>query len=83
MDDPKKLWRIRMTSRAMNCCASVVFALGVCLGAAAPSWAADVEYLMVPSPAMGRDIPVAFLAGGPHAWCSWTHSTQAIRSATG
>jgi S-formylglutathione hydrolase FrmB len=26
-----------------------------------------VEYLMVPSPAMGRDIPVAFLGGGPHA----------------
>jgi S-formylglutathione hydrolase FrmB len=26
-----------------------------------------VEYLMVPSGAMGRDIPVAFLAGGPHA----------------
>ncbi|MBV9513605.1 MAG: hypothetical protein JO280_06150, partial [Mycobacteriaceae bacterium] len=29
--------------------------------------AADVETLMVPSAAMGRDIPVAFLAGGPHA----------------
>lgn len=27
----------------------------------------DVEYLMVPSPAMGRDIPVAFLPGGTHA----------------
>jgi S-formylglutathione hydrolase FrmB len=26
-----------------------------------------VEYLMVPSAAMGRDIPVAFLGGGPHA----------------
>ena len=26
-----------------------------------------VEYLQVPSGAMGRDIPVAFLAGGPHA----------------
>ncbi|MET0453279.1 MAG: alpha/beta hydrolase family protein [Mycobacterium sp.] len=26
-----------------------------------------VEYLMVPSGAMGRDIPVAFQAGGPHA----------------
>src|SRR5690242_9633637 len=25
------------------------------------------ETLMVPSAAMGRDIPVAFLAGGPHA----------------
>lgn len=29
--------------------------------------AAEVEYLMVPSGAMGRDIPVAFMAGGPHA----------------
>jgi S-formylglutathione hydrolase FrmB len=26
-----------------------------------------VEHLMVPSAAMGRDIPVAFLGGGPHA----------------
>jgi S-formylglutathione hydrolase FrmB len=29
--------------------------------------AAGHESLMVPSAAMGRDIPVAFLAGGPHA----------------
>lgn len=29
--------------------------------------AASVESLMVPSAAMGRDIPVAFLNGGPHA----------------
>ncbi|BBX75508.1 esterase family protein [Mycobacterium shinjukuense] len=29
--------------------------------------AAPYETLMVPSAAMGRDIPVAFLAGGPHA----------------
>ncbi len=28
---------------------------------------APVEYLMVPSAAMGRDIPVAFQGGGPHA----------------
>jgi S-formylglutathione hydrolase FrmB len=28
---------------------------------------AAVEYLMVPSGAMGRDIPVAFIGGGPHA----------------
>jgi S-formylglutathione hydrolase FrmB len=26
-----------------------------------------VETLMVPSPSMGRDIPVSFMAGGPHA----------------
>jgi len=29
--------------------------------------AAGVENLMVPSAAMGRDIPVSFMAGGPHA----------------
>jgi S-formylglutathione hydrolase FrmB len=29
--------------------------------------AAGVENLMVPSAAMGRDIPVAFMGGGPHA----------------
>lgn len=29
--------------------------------------ASPVENLMVPSAAMGRDIPVVFLAGGPHA----------------
>ncbi|MGU3502724.1 esterase family protein [Mycobacterium sp. C31M] len=32
-----------------------------------PAKADGVEYLMVPSAAMGRDIPVAFQAGGPHA----------------
>jgi S-formylglutathione hydrolase FrmB len=37
--------------------------------AASPSTAkaAAVENLMVPSAAMGRDIPVTFMAGGPHA----------------
>jgi len=33
----------------------------------ATAHAAGVEYLFVPSPSMGRDIPVAFQAGGPHA----------------
>ena len=37
------------------------------LWTAAHAKAAAVEYLMVPSAAMGRDIPVAFMAGGPHA----------------
>jgi S-formylglutathione hydrolase FrmB len=36
-------------------------------GSAAKAGAAAYESLMVPSAAMGRDIPVAFLAGGPHA----------------
>ena len=40
---------------------------GVIFGAAATTKAAGFESLLVPSPSMGRDIPVAFLAGGPHA----------------
>ncbi|MCV6990818.1 esterase family protein [Mycobacterium timonense] len=36
-------------------------------GSAGKARAAGYESLMVPSAAMGRDIPVAFLAGGPHA----------------
>lgn len=36
-------------------------------GPAGKARAAGYESLMVPSAAMGRDIPVAFLAGGPHA----------------
>jgi S-formylglutathione hydrolase FrmB len=47
---------------------ALVALLGVCLWTAAHARAAaDVEYLMVPSGAMGRDIPVAFMGGGPHA----------------
>jgi S-formylglutathione hydrolase FrmB len=48
--------------------AALVAVLGVCLWVNAVAKAApSVEYLMVPSAAMGRDIPVAFLDGGPHA----------------
>ncbi|HLR98336.1 esterase family protein [Mycolicibacillus parakoreensis] len=45
---------------------AVALALGLAL-AAAPARADGVEQLMVPSAAMGRDIPVSFQAGGPHA----------------
>jgi S-formylglutathione hydrolase FrmB len=38
-----------------------------CFWTAAQAKAATIEFLMVPSAAMGRDIPVAFQAGGPHA----------------
>jgi S-formylglutathione hydrolase FrmB len=41
--------------------------LGPCMWTAAQAEATAVEYLMVPSAAMGRDIPVAFRGGGPHA----------------
>ncbi len=46
---------------------ALVMVLGVCLWTAGRAKAAAVEYLMVPSAAMGRDIPVAFADGGPHA----------------
>ena len=46
------------------CCATAMFGL---VGTTGLSAAANFESLMVPSAAMGRDIPVAFLAGGPHA----------------
>lgn len=58
---------MRGLSNLFRAVSAAVLALGL-WGATAPgAGAADVEYLMVPSPAMGRDIPVAFLAGGPHA----------------
>jgi S-formylglutathione hydrolase FrmB len=46
---------------------ALVAVLGFCIWNAGAAKAADIEVLMVPSAAMGRDIPVAFLAGGPHA----------------
>ncbi|MBV9088988.1 MAG: esterase family protein [Mycobacteriaceae bacterium] len=46
-----------------------VLGLACCAPAGFPgvARAEAVEYLMVPSGAMGRDIPVAFMGGGPHA----------------
>ncbi|GAB3230971.1 alpha/beta hydrolase-fold protein [Mycolicibacterium hippocampi] len=38
----------------------------MCLWSAVQAKADSIEMLMVPSGAMGRDIPVAFRAGGPH-----------------
>ncbi|MCV7046150.1 esterase family protein [Mycobacterium frederiksbergense] len=57
-----------MRLHAMVC--AVLLAMGLWTASAAvdtPAKADGVEYLMVPSAAMGRDIPVAFQAGGPHA----------------
>lgn len=57
-----------MRLHAMVC--AVLLAMGLWTASAAvdtPAKADGVEYLMVPSGAMGRDIPVAFQAGGPHA----------------
>ncbi|AKN18411.1 esterase family protein [Mycobacterium haemophilum] len=44
-----------------------VGAVTVLTGTTGNAGAAGYESLMVPSAAMGRDIPVAFMAGGPHA----------------
>jgi S-formylglutathione hydrolase FrmB len=41
--------------------------IALSLWTAAHAKATAVEYLLVPSDAMGRDIPVAFMANGPHA----------------
>ena len=57
--------------RLLSILARTTFALALAVGLSMASphtaKAAGVEYLMVPSGAMGRDIPVAFQAGGPHA----------------
>jgi S-formylglutathione hydrolase FrmB len=48
--------------------AALVAILGLCLWSAVEARAqSTVEHVMVPSAAMGRDIPVAFGGGGPHA----------------
>jgi S-formylglutathione hydrolase FrmB len=57
-----------MRLHAMVC--AVLLAMGLWTASAVvdtPANADGVEYLMVPSAAMGRDIPVAFQSGGPHA----------------
>jgi S-formylglutathione hydrolase FrmB len=55
----------------MSACTALAVVVSLLLGlscwTAAPTKASTVEYLMVPSASMGRDIPVAFMAGGPHA----------------
>lgn len=47
--------------------AALVLLAGLWSAGFTPARAAGVEELMVPSAAMGRDIPVTFLPGGPHA----------------
>jgi S-formylglutathione hydrolase FrmB len=48
-------------------CAAFLTVGGFAAANGSSARAAGYETLMVPSGAMGRDIPVAFLAGGPHA----------------
>lgn len=63
---------VRGVSGLLRLFCVAVLAVGVALalqpaGTVGKARAAGYESLMVPSAAMGRDIPVAFLAGGPHA----------------
>ncbi|WP_238158882.1 alpha/beta hydrolase-fold protein [Mycobacterium sp. MFM001] len=53
--------------RRVSVALRVLCALVLAPGFAGVAHAANYETLMVPSAAMGRDIPVAFLSGGPHA----------------
>src|ERR1700683_2518691 len=52
---------------ALSVALSGMAAMALTTGITGKANAAAVESLMVPSAAMGRDIPVTFLAGGPHA----------------
>src|ERR1700744_5845603 len=54
--------RLSAIALAIGCVATSLIS-----GATGTTKAAGFESLLVPSPSMGRDIPVAFLAGGPHA----------------
>lgn len=60
---------LSVLARAWSHVALVAALMGVLsLGASGAARAAStIEYLQVPSASMGRDIPVAFMAGGPHA----------------
>jgi S-formylglutathione hydrolase FrmB len=56
---------MRLSSALFVIAATLGWAAGGTIGKAGAE--PGIEYLMVPSATMGRDIPVAFLAGGPHA----------------
>jgi S-formylglutathione hydrolase FrmB len=58
---------MRLFSVLFRAMCALTLALGLWAATPQTAKADGVEYLMVPSGAMGRDIPVAFQAGGPHA----------------
>ncbi|MBS4727993.1 esterase family protein [Mycobacterium sp. SM1] len=58
---------LSMLLRVLSAALLAVGLGGVAAAHIGPAYAASVEQLMVPSAAMGRDIPVSFMAGGPHA----------------
>lgn len=57
---------MRVLSMLFRTMCAVALAAGLWVAGPNVAKAAGIEYLMVPSGAMGRDIPVAFQAGGPH-----------------
>lgn len=58
---------MRVLSILFRSMAAVVVTASLWIASPQVAKADGVEMLMVPSAAMGRDIPVAFQAGGPHA----------------
>jgi S-formylglutathione hydrolase FrmB len=58
---------MRLLSVFLRVMGALALVSGLWVASPSTAKAAAVENLMVPSAAMGRDIPVAFLAGGPHA----------------
>lgn len=60
----KRLYSLRIL--AAGVAALIALTTAQLAGGPLPVARAAVEQLMVPSAAMGRDIPVSFLGGGPH-----------------
>jgi S-formylglutathione hydrolase FrmB len=58
---------MRLLSVFLRAMCALTLVAGMWVASPSTARAAGVETLMVPSAAMGRDIPVAFMAGGPHA----------------
>lgn len=58
---------MRLLSVLLRTMAAVTLTAGLWIASPHVARADGVEMLMVPSAAMGRDIPVAFQGGGPHA----------------
>ena len=58
---------MRLLSILLRTMAAITLTAGLWIASPQVARADGVEMLMVPSGAMGRDIPVAFQAGGPHA----------------
>jgi S-formylglutathione hydrolase FrmB len=58
---------MRLLSVFLRATCALTLVAGMWAASPTTAKAAGVENLMVPSAAMGRDIPVTFMAGGPHA----------------